>query len=58
MNDQKDPNWLTSDEARRALRISSCELMHLRLAGKLRFSKKGNSFFYKKDDVQKVLKKS
>ncbi len=39
-------NWLTSKEAKKALRVSDCHLMHLRLAGKLQFRKKGNRFFY------------
>lgn len=38
--------WLSSKEAKKALKISDCQLMHLRLAGKLQFRKAGNRFFY------------
>lgn len=38
--------WLSSSEAKKALKISDCELMHLRTSGKLKFMKKGNAFFY------------
>lgn len=38
--------WCSSKETKKALHISDCELMHLRLAGKLEFIKKGNAFFY------------
>lgn len=40
-------NWLSSKDAMKALKISACELMHKREAGKLEFKKKGNAFFYK-----------
>jgi hypothetical protein len=51
-NDPKD--WLTSKEVEKQLRISSCELMHLREAGKLPFRKKGNAFFYKINKTPKA----
>ena len=38
--------WLNSVEARRILRVSSCELAHLRQEGILQFQKKGNAFMY------------
>jgi hypothetical protein len=43
---ETNDRWLTSDEARQVLKVSSCELMHLRDAGKLPFRKKGNAFLY------------
>jgi hypothetical protein len=39
--------WYSSKEAKSILKISDCELMHRREAGKLIFVKKGNAFFYK-----------
>jgi hypothetical protein len=39
-------NWKTSAEASQTLKISPCELSHMRLAGKLSFVKLGNSYFY------------
>lgn len=51
-DEQKNADWLTSVEAQKALRISSCDLMHLRKSGALRFQKKGNAFFYAKQDIE------
>ena len=44
--------WLTSKEAKKALKVSDCSLAHLRMKGKLEFTKKGNSFFYSKNGIQ------
>jgi hypothetical protein len=38
--------WLSSKQAMKLLKLSSCEMMHLRQAGKLKFEKRGNSYFY------------
>lgn len=38
--------WLRSDEARKALRVSTCELAHLREAGKVEFRKIGRAYEY------------
>lgn len=38
--------WLSSKEAQKALKVSSCELMHLRVVGKLPYKKQGNAYFY------------
>ena len=51
---QKKSGWLTSTEARQALRISSCHLMHFREGGQLKFQKKGNSFLYAERDVLRL----
>ena len=50
---QNKKNWLQSEEARRMLRGSSCDLMHLREAGKLRFENQGNAFSYATEDVER-----
>lgn len=47
-------DWLKSKEVEKELKISSCDLMHLRLAGKLNFTKNGNSFLYSNNDVEKI----
>ena len=44
--------WVTSREVEKCLCISGCELMHLRVAGKLRFEKRGNAFLYWRSDVE------
>ncbi|WP_169338558.1 hypothetical protein [Rheinheimera baltica] len=48
MTDKKQEmeNWLTSNEAKKVLKVSSCELMHLRVVGKLPYKKQGNAYFY------------
>jgi len=38
--------WLTSKEAKKILKVSDCQLSHLRNDGKLVFMKKGNAFQY------------
>lgn len=47
-------NWLKSREVEKELKISSCDLAHMRVAGKLRFAKQGNSFLYNINDVIKL----
>jgi len=44
--------YLSSKETMKELKVSSCDLMHLREAGKLKYVKKGNAYFYKKNKVQ------
>lgn len=40
--------YLSSKETMKELKVSSCDLMHLRVSGKLKFIKKGNAYFYEK----------
>jgi hypothetical protein len=58
--DQPAPEvqWLTSGATRKALRVSSCHLMHLREAGVLRFRKEGNAYLYSAADVKRQAAKS
>ena len=48
-------SWLSSGQTRELLRISSCELMHLRETGKLRSQKQGNAYFYSLQDIKRHL---
>lgn len=43
-------NWVSSEVMARKLKISSCELSHLRNTGRLRFTKIGNAYFYDSDN--------
>jgi hypothetical protein len=43
----KIENWLSSKEIKAQMKISGCELMHLREAGELEFKKVGNGYLYK-----------
>lgn len=38
--------WLTSKEVMAHLNLSACQLMHLRVAEKIKFKKVGNTYFY------------
>lgn len=44
--------WCSSKETKRALKISDCELMHMRSAQNLEFKKTGNAYFYLLDKNQ------
>jgi len=46
----------TSKEFKQLLNVSDCELMHMRVSGKLKFVKKGNTFLYQLHDKQLLLK--
>lgn len=48
-------HYFSSCEMKATLKVSGCELMHLRESGKLVFVKKGNSFFYKLPSNSSVL---
>jgi len=48
--------WLKSQEVRRLLRISTCQLAHLRHEGKLKFRKVGNAYLYAAADVDRVCR--
>lgn len=45
--------WLKSKEIMKILKIRACDVMHMREAGKLNYTKKGNAFFY---SVESILK--
>lgn len=49
-------NWQNSKETMAELKVSSCTLAHIRIEGKIKFTKKGNAFFYDVQDVQKIKK--
>ena len=39
--------WVRSDEARRQLKLSTCDLAHAREAGEIEYKKVGNAYLYK-----------
>ena len=47
-------NWLRSKEVKKELKISDCDLAHLRQNGFLGFTKQGNTFLYNSNDVIKI----
>jgi len=46
-NTKVNITWLTTKEAQKQLKISGCQLMHLRESGKLTFKKQGNAYYYR-----------
>ncbi len=55
-NVSTESHWLSSTEAQKMLRVTSCHLMHIRLSGEIDFIKKGNAFLYKKQSLEAYLK--
>ena len=49
--------YLTSKEAKKELKVQDCELAHIRNSGDLQFTKKGNSFMYLKESIEKYKTK-
>ena len=45
-HDSAECEWLRSDEARKVLQVSTCDLAHLRQGGKIAFRKAGNAYLY------------
>lgn len=54
-NHSNQKQWLRSSEVRTILKISSGTLQNLRLNGTLRNSKIGGTYFYKYEDIEKLL---
>ncbi len=48
--------WLKSKEVMKTLKIPACDVMHLREAGKLNFTKQGNALLYSAESVLKNKK--
>lgn len=47
----KVKKFLTSKEAKAALKVQDCALAHYRNAGRLKYSKKGNAYMYDLDSI-------
>ncbi|MGB2707377.1 MAG: hypothetical protein WBC41_04435 [Pseudoalteromonas nigrifaciens] len=45
-NQDQKGKWLSSKDAMKQLKISSCELMHRRERGEFKFEKRGRAYFY------------
>ena len=50
----REKEWLDSKAARRILRVSTCELSHLREAGRIQFQKRGNAYIYSSRDANLI----
>ena len=47
LSDDIPERWVRSDEARKQLKLSNCDLAHARESGEIEFKKVGNAFLYK-----------
>lgn len=47
--------WLKGSEVRKMLKISAGTLQNLRIKGQLKPSKIGGSFYYRADEIDKIL---
>ena len=48
--------YYSSKEVKSLLKIQDCDLAHIRNAGKLEFTKKGNAFLYLKVSIETYIK--
>lgn len=53
--EKKHNEWLKSGEVKKLLKISPGTLQNLRITGVLRYTKVGKMFYYKYEDIIKVL---
>ena len=54
-NQPQAKQWLKSQDVRKLLNISPGTLQNLRINGTLRFTKIGGIFYYKSQDITKIL---
>ncbi len=57
-SDSGDDEWLRSDEARKVLRVSTCDLSHLRQGGKIASHKAGNAYLYSARDCEQFVRRN
>ena len=57
-SDSGDDEWLRRDEARKVLRVSTCDLSHLRQGGKIAFRKEGNAYLYSARDCEQFARRA
>lgn len=55
---EKTVTYLTSQEAKKELKVQDCDLAHISNSGKLQFTKKGNSYLYLKESIEKYKTKN
>ena len=55
---EKTLKYLTSQEAKKVLKVQDCDLAHIRNSGKLQFTKKGNSYLYLKESIDEYKTKN
>lgn len=48
----ENAKYITSQEAKKELKVHDCTLAHIRNSGKLIFIKKGNSYLYLEESIR------
>jgi hypothetical protein len=51
-----EKTYIPTKEVKSTLGVRDCDVMHLRQAGKIEYVKNGNSFWYLRADVDKLVK--
>ena len=46
--------YFSSKDTMKKLNVTSCELMHLRFANKVKFFKRGNAYFYQVNSLKQT----
>jgi len=49
-----DTEYFSSKDTMKKLKVTSCELMHLRVAKKIQFVKRGNAYFYQVNSLKQT----
>ena len=57
-SDSGEREWLRSDEARKVMHVSTCDLAHLRQGGKIVFRKTGNAYLYSAHDCEQFVRRT
>ena len=57
-SDSGETEWLRSDEARKVLHVSTCDLAHLRQGAKIAFRKAGNAYLYSARDCVQFVRRT
>lgn len=51
-----EKEYMPTKEVKATLKISGCDVMHLRESGQIEFVKQGNAFLYLRADVERLEK--
>mgnify|MGYP003583683638 CR=1 FL=1 len=54
-NEESDPQWIKTKGVREMLDISAGSVQNLRISQKVRFKKVFGSYYYNKEDLQKLF---
>lgn len=52
-----DKDYVSTKEVKMLLKTQDCDVMHLRVAGQIKYLKKGNAFMYLRSDVERLRAK-